>query len=757
MQTVNPWVNNSRATPVMNGYHMSGHQSPLNHPGNGSANYGPIPGRQTPRGSCWDPAPHHPTGLPLNVATQWASALASSFYGSWPPNGGPPGSGQNCSPGQGKVSSPPGMWKSPPSQHNRWTPVSHEAAFTDEAKKHNFRGMPNSPQTWGTKVDQMTPWDVGTTAENQVPPPTSPNGGGWSTDPRWGMSQWRQTVNSDSDWTGNGTHPQDDSGWNVSPQEQHVSTKRHGSNDSANTNWGPQSGEAPANDMVWHDPSVKVKKHARDTGTAIWGDPETQKHHYSEIRHWKNADNSNYGYTAVPPGADWTTVNNDYHQSGSHWNPKPRHTHWVTPNAWYDPHDDKQPETLIPKLAQSVRVSTFFETLNEIRRLNPTVGKQISDQFEGAVNRKWVQPFVLRTQLSPEFAKLHQLVKRMFIKENQLLKLTTRPVTPETPLKKEKILTEMQQAQTELLEIHRIISGASSVTSPTDGQSRLRQWKSGSVSKPNNADVNGFQRGNSFGVGSGDNSDTMNAILNATNRLSINTDNVETWKQGTLDWSPPKSFETVRKSSDESNHSALHEPQEFIPGKKWEWRDPSKIAEDPNATPGSCKPNPLLTASSTLRLQLNTTPKETNNVMSPNNPQNNVDWGQMGKQSRGGNMLSSLMSPSSPHHNGLDSSQYWLLFQLDNITENQFQQICHRAGRVINFCMITPQYACVKFNTSNTDYVIQRIKSEYPFMPEQLRFVSDDEFAKMIKQARCMFDVNSSGSQQSPSAVSPWN
>lgn len=42
-------------------------------------------------------------------------------------------------------------------------------------------------------------------------------------------------------------------------------------------------------------------------------------------------------------------------------------------------------------------------------------------------------------------------------------------------------------------------------------------------------------------------------------------------------------------------------PPEFVPGKKWEWRDPNKMAEDPNATPGTCKPNPLLASSSTLQ------------------------------------------------------------------------------------------------------------------------------------------------------------
>lgn len=40
--------------------------------------------------------------------------------------------------------------------------------------------------------------------------------------------------------------------------------------------------------------------------------------------------------------------------------------------------------------------------------------------------------------------------------------------------------------------------------------------------------------------------------------------------------------------------SAEDGPQEFVPGKKWEWRDPNKVAEDPNATPGGVKPNPLI-------------------------------------------------------------------------------------------------------------------------------------------------------------------
>ncbi len=33
----------------------------------------------------------------------------------------------------------------------------------------------------------------------------------------------------------------------------------------------------------------------------------------------------------------------------------------------------------------------------------------------------------------------------------------------------------------------------------------------------------------------------------------------------------------------------LEGPKEFVPGQKWEWKDPKEVAEDPNATPGSLK------------------------------------------------------------------------------------------------------------------------------------------------------------------------
>lgn len=59
-------------------------------------------------------------------------------------------------------------------------------------------------------------------------------------------------------------------------------------------------------------------------------------------------------------------------------------------------------------------------------------------------------------------------------------------------------------------------------------------------------------------------------------------------------------------------------PPEFVPGKKWEWRDPSKMAEDPNATPGTCKPNPLLSSAALQQFSVMAMGNNKNNIIRSN-------------------------------------------------------------------------------------------------------------------------------------------
>ncbi|VDN33483.1 unnamed protein product [Gongylonema pulchrum] len=61
------------------------------------------------------------------------------------------------------------------------------------------------------------------------------------------------------------------------------------------------------NDMMWHDPNPKQKKVQRDTGTAIWGDPQQQP---VEIKRWKDAEVVDYSHvqSAIPCGGDWSSI-----------------------------------------------------------------------------------------------------------------------------------------------------------------------------------------------------------------------------------------------------------------------------------------------------------------------------------------------------------------------------------------------------------------------------------------------------------------
>lgn len=200
------------------------------------------------------------------------------------------------------------------------------------------------------------------------------------------------------------------------------------------------------------------------------------------------------------------------------------------------------------------------------------------------------------------------------------------------------MICEIKNVKSELAEIQCKMSNSVSISAsnipngsynngslPQDGQSRLQQWK-----KTNNLNSNINANNNIVDTNSDLNSGNMQTILAVTQTLSIYSPNNSTgglddknssdWKSGTLDWSAPSTiasgegFEQKGTSSStnntnfnggenssentttsvEQNTLVDDGPPEFVPGKKWEWRDPNKVAEDPNATPGTCKPNPLL-------------------------------------------------------------------------------------------------------------------------------------------------------------------
>uniref|UniRef100_A0AC35GY41 GW182 middle domain-containing protein n=1 Tax=Panagrolaimus sp. PS1159 TaxID=55785 RepID=A0AC35GY41_9BILA len=631
--------------------------------------------------------------------------------------------------------------------------------------------MTGPSQNWGHKVDQQTPWDMGNASEQQQAAIAAAAAAAsatneWNNSQKWNSQQqqqqyaWHQSENS-PEWANGSGHQE--AGWNGGNPPDEI-PQESGSPGS----WPVKQLSEPEvehgtngnTDMVWQDPNPKMKqkKIAKDTGTAIWGDPDSQKT-ISTIRYWKNPEAA----AGFPNGleSDWTTADQPI-QPENGWGEQSSLNHskmWSIANAWSDLQNDSSPDMIIPKLAHALGTNNLLETLQNSATANPQLATQLSEQFQGAVNRNWINQSIYTAQIIPNFGNLHQLIKRMYKKENEVLQLRHHIPSQTTNSSKERILSEIQHTKNELADIQRAICGmppmpVTAASTPSDGQSRLQQWKKNgnAMAKQHVEIINGRHHvGSSLPCDSGINgmgSDAlMNSLINAAHHLSINAaDNNSlnnSWKQGSLEWSPPAARDDRRKSSEESGLSSVTsqlnaDVQEFIPGKRWEYRDPNKISDDPNATPGSCKPNPLLT-SAALRLQMNSTTKDS--ISSPTNSLNQNGWNaRMSSKQISNN--SPMMSPNSEqpgvNENYIYLPHCWLLFQLDNIiTEHQFQQVCHHAGHMINFCMIGLKIACVKFNSNNVDLVIHRIKSEYPFNPEQFRIVSDEEFNnKMLKHTR---------------------
>uniref|UniRef100_A0A914YCD7 GW182 middle domain-containing protein n=1 Tax=Panagrolaimus superbus TaxID=310955 RepID=A0A914YCD7_9BILA len=622
------------------------------------------------------------------------------------------------------------------------------------------RSMTGTNQNWGHKVDQQTPWDMGNAANEQQQAASAAATQEWNNSQKWNLQQqyaWHQAEHS-PEW-GNGNGHQE-MGWNG------VNSSEEAPQESGSPGTWPakQTSENDADhgsngntDMVWQDPNPKMKqkKLARDTGTAIWGDPESQKT-ISTIRHWKNpeAAAAASGYSNGLQN-DWTTADRQPLQVDNGWGEPTLNQSkmWSIANAWSDLQDDFTPDMIIPKLAHALGSNNLLETLQNAATANPQLATQLSEQFQGAVNRNWVNQSIYTAQIIPSFANLHQLIKRMYKKENEVLQLRHQPPSQTTNSCKERILSEIQHTKNELAEIQRAICGmpptpVSTATTPSDGQSRLQQWKKNGNAMAKHVELNNGRHhvASSLPCDSMTSDAMMNSLINAAHHLSINAgDNSlsNSWKQGSLEWSPPATRDDRRKSSEESGLSSVTsqlnaDVQEFIPGKRWEYRDPNKISDDPNATPGSCKPNPLLT-SAALRLQMNSTTKDTISSSSNSLHQNGWNTRMSNKQiSNNSPMMSPNGEQPGVNENYIYLPHCWLLFQLDNIiTEHQFQQVCHHAGHMINFCMIGLKIACVKFNSNNVDLVIHRIKSEYQFNPEQFRIVSDEEFNnKMLKHTR---------------------
>uniref|UniRef100_A0A914VRN2 GW182 middle domain-containing protein n=1 Tax=Plectus sambesii TaxID=2011161 RepID=A0A914VRN2_9BILA len=327
----------------------------------------------------------------------------------------------------------------------------------------------------------------------------------------------------------------------------------------------------------------------------------------------------------------------------------------------------------------------------------------------------------------------------------------------------------------------------SAATTPMDGGSKLLQWKNGDSDKL---------------AGSASDSNLPN-LVGGVQSMSINGGDKDAWQSGKLDWSPPgsadlgtsvdtmKSDDGVPAMMEKANSlpapSSQHQsgsatptppvdegPQEFVPGKKWEWRDPKAVADDPNATPGNCKQNPLLSSSGGNSLGSgfmnfaggsggnplggNITPTKMNDPRFGMGGGWNGAPGGFGGANAGGDPWTRSRPPSnlgapyppaamraggpggpfnrsmsSPGQSAFQPYGAWIIVHTSNQNEQQLRAICGKIGQVASFIMPPgSNMACIKYADMIPDQAFIRLKSELGPVGVQMQVVSDNEVERIM-------------------------
>lgn len=268
--------------------------------------------------------------------------------------------------------------------------------------------------------------------------------------------------------------------------------------------------------------------------------------------------------------------------------------------------------------------------------------QQIADRIRIAVNKGLIDVSMLNRPLPQSALVILNALLQKFPKleqaQQEYQQVMRAMSSPAQKVESERLAVEINGLQNEIVQLRNsineqllkvrsnaLINGTLAPVQQQDGQSRLQQWKQ--------ANATNAQDCNSEKMCAPSSDPNVSGLITGTQLLTI--DGKIDWKVGSLDWSPPpsgtgdKAADITDKDDPSSSNEKQHQgassstnqscngtptpqqsqtqaqmasvddgPQEFVPGKKWEWRDPNKVAEDPNATPGTCKPNPLLTTGS---------------------------------------------------------------------------------------------------------------------------------------------------------------
>uniref|UniRef100_A0A158Q8X9 M_domain domain-containing protein n=1 Tax=Elaeophora elaphi TaxID=1147741 RepID=A0A158Q8X9_9BILA len=278
--------------------------------------------------------------------------------------------------------------------------------------------------------------------------------------------------------------------------------------------------------------------------------------------------------------------------------------------------------------------------------------QQIADRIRIAVSKGLIDISMLHRPLPQNALIVLNALLQKFPKleqaQQEYQQVMRAMSSPAQKVESERLVVEINGLQHEIVQLRNsinehimkarsntLINGTLAPAQQQDGQSRLQQWKQANATNVQDCS------GDKMCAPSSD--PNVSGLIAGTQLLTI--EGKIDWKVGSLDWSPPPSGtgdkgkiyepfysagditdkDDPNSSSGEKQHQGASSstnqscngtptpqqsqtqaqaapvddgPQEFVPGKKWEWRDPNKVAEDPNATPGTCKPNPLLTTGS---------------------------------------------------------------------------------------------------------------------------------------------------------------
>ncbi|TMS36175.1 hypothetical protein L596_003409 [Steinernema carpocapsae] len=246
------------------------------------------------------------------------------------------------------------------------------------------------------------------------------------------------------------------------------------------------------------------------------------------------------------------------------------------------------------------------------------------------------------------------------------------------------------------------------------------------------------------------------------------------------DWTPPSSVaDDSAKSEDQVSSSGTNNekessvkesasptppptqlddgPQEFVPGKKWEWRDPNKVAEDPNATPGNCKPNPLMAAGNNMNFAFSNSAVNTANPYGPEVPSGNAStfWpnnSQGFNVPYGRDMYNSVRARlpsngqfmpqrgmsggySNSNHNRMQTPPgkgVFIVLNHQGANETQLNFSCTRAGQLLNVASLGGQTVLLRYADSSSEGVLQKLKADFPGN-ERIKTVSEEEVEKLLK------------------------